>query len=50
MGSNARVPSSGPPSDDDNETDSKLGDLLSGRLSDVEINSVTAVRDVRERE
>ena len=38
--------------DSGNEADSpaaKLGDVLSGRLSDVDIDSVEAVRDVRER-
>jgi hypothetical protein len=50
MGSNARVPSSGPSSEDDTEQNPKLGDLLSGRLSEVDVDSVTAVREVRERE
>lgn len=38
--------------DSDNEADSaatKLGDVISGRLADVDVDSVEAVRDVRER-
>lgn len=35
---------------EDGEDASRLGDALSGRLSDVTIDSVEAVRDERERE
>ncbi|WP_157533992.1 hypothetical protein [Halobacterium hubeiense] len=45
MGSKARVPSSGPSDDDDTEKDAKLGDLLSGRLSEVDVDSVTTVHE-----
>jgi hypothetical protein len=50
MGSNAKVPSSGPPSEDADDGETNLGDLLSGRLSGVDVDSVEAVREVRERE
>lgn len=49
MGSNAKVPSSDPSSEDDDGGAVDLGDLISGRLSDVDVDSVGAVRDVRER-
>lgn len=35
-------------STDEDVEDELLGDLLSGRLSDVSVNSVTAIREVRE--
>ena len=34
-------------SGDEDDTAAKLGDALSGRLADVDIDSVEAVRDVR---
>jgi len=49
MGSNARVPSSDSSSEDTGGNDVALGDLLSGRLADVDVNSVEAVREFRER-
>jgi hypothetical protein len=49
MGSYAAVP------DDDSTEEtggeqSRLGDLLAGRLTDVEVDSVEVVREARERE
>jgi len=35
--------------DTNDESTAKLGDVLSGRLADVDINSVEAVRETRER-
>jgi len=35
--------------DNDGESTGKLGDALSGRLADVDIDSVEAVRETRER-
>lgn len=49
MGSYATLPDWGNSGDEADETTANLGDVLSGRLSDVEIDSVEAVRDVRER-
>jgi len=50
MGSPATIPTDaerdGEPSEDDGPN---LGDLLSERLGDIDIDSVEAVRDVRER-
>jgi len=50
MGSPATIPTDaerdGEPPEDDGPN---LGDLLSGRLGDIDIDSVEAVRDVRER-
>ena len=37
------------PTDEDDKSAIKLGDLLSGRLADVDIGSVEAVREARER-
>jgi hypothetical protein len=49
MGSYATPPNwTDEPSDDDREQ--RLGDLLSGRLADVNVDSVEAVRDERRRE
>lgn len=48
MGSTARIPSSEPSEEDEKEV--RLGDLLAGRLSDVDVDSVEAVRELRERE
>ncbi len=51
MGSYARAPSwSEEPVDERDESEIQLGDLLSGRLADVDIDSVEAVRDERKRE
>lgn len=50
MGSYATPPASNSDSDDTDDDSLRLGDLLSGRLSDVDIDSVEAVRDERERE
>lgn len=35
--------------DDIEDEDIKLGDFLAGRLADVDVDSVEAVRDLRER-
>lgn len=48
MGSFATPPDWFEPSDADEPTE-KLGDLLSGKLSEVTIDSVEAVREERER-
>jgi len=37
------------PVDEDDESADKLGELLSGRLTEVDIDSVEAVREARER-
>jgi hypothetical protein len=50
MGSYASPPDWSEPSDEDDETGPRLGDLLSGRLSNVSVDSVAAVRAERERE
>lgn len=50
MGSYAAVPGDDGPTDETGGERPKLGDLLSGRLSDVEVDSVTAVREARERD
>lgn len=49
MGSYATPPDWSKPTNEDDESAVKLGDLLSGRLADVDIDSVEAVRDARER-
>lgn len=50
MGSHATLPDTAERDDEPADGDGgKLGDLLSGRLGDVDIDSVEAVRDVRER-
>lgn len=49
MGSHATLPDSADRDDEPANREEKLGDLLSGRLGDVDIDSVEAVRDVRER-
>lgn len=49
MGSYATPPDWVDSDDEADETTAKLGDVLSGRLADVDIDSVEAVRDVRER-
>lgn len=49
MGSYATPPNWTDESPED-EPRARLGDLLSGRLADVEIDSVEAVRDERKRE
>lgn len=49
MGSYATPPDWSKPSDEDDQSAEKLGDLLSGRLSGVDIDSVEAVREARER-
>ena len=52
MGTKANLDSGEPPGrgggGGDGE-DGQLGDVLSGRLADIDIDSVEAVRDVRER-
>jgi hypothetical protein len=51
MGSYATPPTSNSSASDDEDDESpRLGDLLSGRFSDVTVDSVEAVRDERERE
>jgi hypothetical protein len=49
MGSYATLPNWVDESSDD-EPRRRLGDLLSGRLADVEVDSVEAVRNERRRE
>jgi len=49
MGSYATPPDWSRQNDRDDESGNKLGDLLSGRLADVDIDSVAAVRETRER-
>jgi len=49
MGSYATPPDWSKPADGDDKSAVKLGDLLSGRLADVDIDSVEAVREARER-
>ncbi|MFC7133831.1 MULTISPECIES: hypothetical protein [Salinibaculum] len=51
MGSYATPPDWSDPTDEDDDEESavKLGELLSGRLADVDIDSVEAVRETRER-
>jgi len=47
MGNSTKVPHSKGPSEEEDECQSKLGDLLEGRLADADIDSVEAVRDER---
>jgi len=49
MGSYATPPDWPGQTDGNDESEDKLGDLLSGRLADVDIDSVAAVRETRER-
>jgi hypothetical protein len=49
MGSHAALPDGYEDDKQNEETRPRLGELLSGRLSNVEIDSVKAVRDHRER-
>ncbi|MFD1571906.1 hypothetical protein [Halorubrum laminariae] len=49
MGSYATPPDWSRQTDGDDESGDKLGDLLSGRLADVDVDSVAAVRETRER-
>ncbi|MGQ4555636.1 hypothetical protein [Halobellus sp. GM3] len=49
MGSYATPPDWADSGDEADSTAAKLGDVLSGRLADVDIDSVEVVRDVRER-
>lgn len=49
MGSYATPPDWADSDDEGDSASAKLGDVLSGRLSDVDIDSVEAVRDVRQR-
>lgn len=49
MGSHAAPPDWDESETEDDETTARLGELLSGRLSDIEIDSVAAVREHRER-
>jgi hypothetical protein len=50
MGSYATPPNWTDESSDDDQPRPRLGDLLSGRLADVDVDSVEAVRDERKRE
>ena len=50
MGSFATPPNWTDDSSDKDEPRPRLGDLLSGRLADVDLDSVAAVRDERNRE
>jgi hypothetical protein len=50
MGSHAAVPGDGESPQDTDQERAELGDLLAGRLSDVEVDAVEAVRAERERE
>lgn len=51
MGSYARAPSwEDKPTDEGDGPQPQLGDMLSGRFTDVDIDSVAAVRDERNRE
>ena len=50
MGSYATPPNWTDESSNDDEPRPRLGDLLSGRFADVDVNSVEAVRDERRRE
>lgn len=50
MGSFATLPNWTDDASDKDEPRTPLGDLLSGRLADVDIDSVEAVRDERRRE
>jgi hypothetical protein len=50
MGSYATPPNWTDGSSDNDESRPQLGDLLSGRLADVDVDSVAAVRDERRRE
>ena len=50
MGSHAVVPNDEDPTEEADTTRGTLGDLLAGRLSDVRVDSVEAVREIRERE
>lgn len=49
MGSYATPPDWSEPTDENDESAAKLGDLLSGRLAEVDVDSVEAVREARER-
>ena len=49
MGSYAGPPNSADPSDESDDGQIKLGDFLSGRLADVNVDSVVAVREEREQ-
>ena len=49
MGSYTTPPDWSKPPDEDDQSAVKLGDLLSRRLADVDIDSVEAVRETRER-
>jgi len=49
MGTYATPPDWADSGDEADDATAKLGDVLSGRLADVDIDSVEAVRDVRER-
>jgi hypothetical protein len=49
MGSYAAPPDWSKPTDEDDQSAVKLGDLLSRRLVDVDIDSVEAVREARGR-
>lgn len=47
MGSYATPPDWADSGDEDDDTAAKLGDVLSGRLADVDSDSIEAVRDAR---
>jgi len=50
MGSHAVHPDWENADDESDDTAAKLGDVLSGRLADIEVDSVAAVREQREQE
>ncbi|WP_460919037.1 hypothetical protein [Salinarchaeum chitinilyticum] len=49
MGNRVGSPPVSNPTEDIEDGQRKLGDLLAGRLSDVDVDSVEAVRELRER-
>lgn len=49
MGSRATPPDGPESSDEADQTPVELGDLLSGRLAEIDVNSVEVVREERER-
>jgi len=50
MGSHVNSPDLSRSVDESDDVDVKLGDLLSGRLADVDVDSVAAVRELREKQ
>jgi hypothetical protein len=49
MGNRVGSPPVSNPTEDVDDEQTKLGDLLVGRLSNVDVDSVEAVRELRER-